>query len=263
MIASGTLNEDDRPDYADAIHEIERSALPAKKPVNRDECRLDIAEAVDAYLSKSSCKREKSSKGAVFNAPIVGAPRAKRLKGSAKRITALISECDLLLNSPRYIDPLIWALDSDSDQHDWEGASRYISELQSTLRSYAVWFQRGAEIAHNEIPGRGNRGSMERDFVCLLICLFKDHTGRMLPKNASKDDYEVGDERYTGPIVRFVKAVITGTPHLRASPTKWGAMVEQCLEDLGEDPDTEDHIALRASRRLRLALKHGLSDVGK
>jgi hypothetical protein len=256
MTSRDISDRNNKPDYAGALAEIEKSAVEA--PINADDCRLDINEAVESYIFYRDLKREEASNGS-----IKGAPRAMRLKKSADNIKQLITECDHLLKSARYIDPLVWALESDSDRQDWEEASNHIAVLQSTLKPYAAWFKKASEIAQGSIPGRGNRGSRERDFVRYLILLFKDYTGKALPRYASRNAHATDGELYSGPIVRFVKAVAQCHSNLDSAGTRWGAMVDECLKDLHKYPDTEEAIILRASRRQRLMLRYGTSGIGK
>jgi hypothetical protein len=242
--------QDSKPDYAEAIAVIEKSAAAAKRPVSAEDCRLDIDEAVEAYIFHRGLKGEGSVKGA---------PRAERLRKSADNVKWLISECDLLLKGDRYIDPLVWALEPNNYRQNPEKASRHIAALQDVLKPYAAWLQKASEIAEDAIPGPGNRsGSLERDFVGYLILLFKDHTGEELSKNATKDAYVVGDERYKGSIVNFVRAVAESNPTLSGLPVKWGGMVDECLKYLHKYPDTEDDIMFRSGRRTRLMPKYRL-----
>ena len=237
----------DIPDLRDALAELQGAVSKNDIRVDKKAVGREIKEAVEHYVFR---RRNQE-------AEIVGAPRKKRLEELRDKVEGLISEYELMLATPKLINPLIWALEPDPDFQDASETENKIKNLIRQLTLHRNWLIETIEAASTSVRPRGRpTGSMERDLLCLLADIYENCTHREAGRSAPPDQ-EGEVQQYYGPFVRFVNAVVAASPLLSSLNKKWNTLIDETLRARRRDPDTEERKDLLAGRQLHLMDRYG------
>jgi len=234
-----------------AIAEVKARAKKAGASSEDGIVRLEIIENIQNYF------RQVAEREAGY---FKGKPRAERIRAVSAALSYLSKEYDALLALPGYIAPLVWALESDSARHDWSEAEHHIRAFALHLKDHDNWLK--AASAACDIPETGRpEGALERDLASAFADIFEDHTGTKATANRPSQGPQ-SDDRRTGSFVNFVDAIIEACPALSLLEVNWRRKLVDALdkrkEMLKDGYDFESDKAARASRRHRLAFRHGI-----